>query len=221
MARQVQIARCTRCNARGVSVTLVTEFVLPSDGEPGGHLIEAFGRCGICRKTMILRVRTSQNTVVNVNDGYMMPIEKLVGILPEAETAVAPPFVPEGVGKPFIEGVESILNRQWNAAGAMLRRSIERAVKDLDKEGKGDLKARIDALAEKGLIIKPVADWAHEARLGGNDAVHDEEDFTPEEAETLRTFAYEFLHAAYTMRERVKTGRAAAIEEMKKRKGVA
>lgn len=218
MARHVLIDRCNRCSTKGVSVTLISERMVPRETN-SGYLIEVFGICGICTKTMILRVNTHNPSVTQVSDAYLTSNERLVSILPLAETAAAPEFVPPAVAKPFVEGVESILNGQWNAGGIMLRRAIERAVKDIDAAGKGDLKDRINALVSKGLIIKPMADWAHEVRLGGNEAVHDEDDLTKEEAVLLRGFADAFLEAAYTMPTRVASGKAAAMAEAKKRKG--
>ena len=41
--------------------------------------------------------------------------------------------------------------------------------------------------------------WAHEIRLGGNEALHEPEDFTREEAERLQTFTELFLTYAFSL----------------------
>ena len=48
-------------------------------------------------------------------------------------------------------------------------------------------------------------DWAHQIRLDGNDATHEEDKvFTKEDAEQIREFTELFLIYAFTLPERVK-----------------
>jgi hypothetical protein len=42
-------------------------------------------------------------------------------------------------------------------------------------------------------------EWAHEIRLLGNDAAHEEDPFTPPEAESLQAFTQLFLTYAFTL----------------------
>ena len=62
-----------------------------------------------------------------------------------------------------------------------------------------DMAPRIDALATKGVITQDLREWAHQIRLDGNDAVHDEDPFKKEEAEELLDFTELFLTYVYTL----------------------
>lgn len=46
--------------------------------------------------------------------------------------------------------------------------------------------------------------WAHEVRLGGNEAAHEDEPFSKEDAESLRNFIENFLTYAFTLPSAVK-----------------
>ena len=46
--------------------------------------------------------------------------------------------------------------------------------------------------------------WAHHVRLDANGAAHETEDFSPEDAKTLKTFTEMFLTYAFTLPETLK-----------------
>ena len=86
-----------------------------------------------------------------------------------------------------------------NAAGAMLRKSIDVGLKHVAPEAKGKLVARINKAADLGKITPELAEWAHHVRLEGNDAVHDEDPFTREQAEHLFKFTELLLMYLFTL----------------------
>lgn len=87
----------------------------------------------------------------------------------------------------------------------MFRKCLESATKILDSTlASKALVKRIDALAEAGRLTTELASWAHEIRLGGNEAAHEDEPFTVEEAQDLRNFIENFLRYAFTLPSAVK-----------------
>ena len=82
----------------------------------------------------------------------------------------------------------------------MFRRALELAVRKLDPDApkRATLIERIERLSND-VITPAMKQWAHQVRLGGNDALHDPEEFTIEEAQILRTFADLFLTYAFTL----------------------
>jgi Domain of unknown function (DUF4145) len=84
----------------------------------------------------------------------------------------------------------------------MSRKTVDAATKDLMKDQAKqirDLAPRIDALATAGKLTEDLRAWAHQIRLDGNNAVHDEKPFTKEEAEELLDFTELFLTYVYTL----------------------
>jgi hypothetical protein len=74
----------------------------------------------------------------------------------------------------------------------------------------GSIKARIDALAKNGTITPDLGKWAHEVRLGGNEAAHDEAPYLQPEAEELLDFAELYLTYVYTLPRRLEERKAKA-----------
>jgi Domain of unknown function (DUF4145) len=106
----------------------------------------------------------------------------------EAISDPCPNHVPEAVTPFFNEARDSLQAEHWNAAGAMYRKAIDVSTKDLvrkhwpkDEVEKGireDLVVRIERLHARGLLTEALKDWAHQVRIGGKDAAHDEDPFT-------------------------------------------
>ncbi len=67
---------------------------------------------------------------------------------------------------------------------------------------------RIKYLVQNGLLTKKLGDWAHELRLGGNDASHDAGIFSIDDARDLLGFAELYLIYVYTLPERLEEQRA-------------
>lgn len=61
------------------------------------------------------------------------------------------------------------------------------------------------------MLTPDLQEWAHQVRLGGNDAAHDEEPFTKEEAEELLDFTELYLTYVYTLPGRLAERKARAV----------
>lgn len=72
---------------------------------------------------------------------------------------------------------------------------------------------RIEALAAQNVLTPDLKDWAHQVRLGGADAAHDADPFTPAEAGELLDFAELYLTYVYSLPGRLKERRDRAQKE--------
>ena len=80
--------------------------------------------------------------------------------------------------------------------GAMSRKVVDVSTQKLLAESSkkyGNIRDRIDALEAKGALTTDLKDWAHQVRLGGNEAAHDESPDSKAEAEELLDFAELYL----------------------------
>jgi len=124
-------------------------------------------------------------------------------------TLVAPDDVPPNVARFYEQGLENLAQKRWDAAGAMFRKSLDVASKIIAADSKHlTLFARINKLHESGLITEAMKDWSHEIRLEGNNAVHDEEPESAEDAEATHKFTEAFLTYVFTLPAMVTANRA-------------
>lgn len=87
----------------------------------------------------------------------------------------------------------------------MYRRCLEVALKAFSPDVEAwKLEKRIDKLAAEGRITTDLKTWAHRVRLDGNDALHEEEQFTKEAATELAEFTQLLLIYLYTLPEKIK-----------------
>lgn len=85
---------------------------------------------------------------------------------------------------------------------------MELALKGLSPEIEAwKIEKRIDKMAAEGLITNDLKDWAHELRLDGNDAVHEDE-MTNEVIDQMHSLCTFLLTYLFTLPEQVKAARA-------------
>lgn len=189
---------CPYCKTKDVAFTAVEEWK-NRKAEARGLFI-----CGACHEGVIWEWwGGSQPTQVS---GFVNSWGISLGRQwPEADLGDAPEDTPLTVANFFRQGTSSLDGGNFDAAGMMFRKCLESATKILDENlASKKLVKRIDELAEAGKLTTDLACWAHEVRLGGNDAAHDDEPFTLEEAQDLRNFIESFLRYAFTLPTAVK-----------------
>ncbi|HDR9877483.1 TPA: DUF4145 domain-containing protein [Burkholderia cenocepacia] len=87
----------------------------------------------------------------------------------------------------------------------MFRRCLEIALKAHSPDIEAwKLEKRIDKLAAERKITDDMKTWAHRVRLDGNDALHEEEEFTKESATELMEFTSLLLIYLYTLPEKIR-----------------
>ncbi|WP_244141526.1 DUF4145 domain-containing protein [Burkholderia gladioli] len=126
-------------------------------------------------------------------------------IWPETVESVTPEHVPPAASKAYEQGARCLSRGDFTPAAAMYRRCLEIALKNFSPDiDAWKLEKRIDKLEASGLITKDLKTWAHRVRLDGNDALHEEEEFTRESATELEEFTRLLLTYLYTLPERIR-----------------
>ncbi len=122
---------------------------------------------------------------------------------PRPARVQAPDHVPQGVAQSYVEALDSLDRRNFNAAGAMCRATLDKATKLLLPDGedssKMSLYRRIERLAELRILTSALQEWAHIVRDEGNEALHALHETDEITARDLCHFTEMFLYYAYTM----------------------
>ena len=155
-------------------------------------------RCGVCNEGAVAKYQ-SMHFPQWVQSNGQLPPPKLLGIWPEEEQLKAPEHLTDKVERLYLQGVSSLDRSEYDAAGTMFRKCLDSALKQVHPEGRGNLKERIDKLPEALGVTPAMKQWAHEIRDLGNDAAHEEELFTGEQAAELHAFTEMFLTYSFTL----------------------
>lgn len=178
--RQISLG-CPHCKTGKVAFGLLFRH-------PAGDFINDFLSCGCCGIPIILRYKKS-----HISKGIPIYFD----VFPESISAKAPEGLSDRTQGLYLQGLDSLTRRNWDAAGAMFRKSLEVAVSEIFPEGRGTLAECIKKLPDDRGLTKSMKDWANEIRLLGNGAAHDE--FNQKEANLIKEFTEMFLTYAFTM----------------------
>ncbi|MCG8507349.1 MAG: DUF4145 domain-containing protein [Sphingomonadales bacterium] len=119
---------------------------------------------------------------------------------PQTIERTAPKHTPENVAEFFRQGSVALQSRSWDAAGMTFRKALDVSTKELRSDlAKERLVDRIDQMAKDGTVTPELGKWAHEIRISGNDAAHEDQPFSEEEANTLMGFVDLFLTYTFTL----------------------
>jgi len=118
-----------------------------------------------------------------------------------------------------MQAVDCLQRKNFDASGMMFRKTLDIATKSLGANPSKKLKSRIDELKNNQKITFDMAEWAHQIRIDGNDAAHEDELFTQEAAEALKDFTELLLMYTFTLPGMLAERKAAlvssSIEESK------
>lgn len=155
-------------------------------------MYRAIFACPSCHKPFAAVVRVGAGRSVSpMSDGNIQNLGMSVEHWhPTHPPLVAPAHTPEDVSQRYIEGESSFRSKSYIAAIAMFRSALDIATKKFcdEKLKKMTLFDRIDGLGKNGKITSDMAEWAHQIRAAGNDALHDEGMPKQADAEPLRLF---------------------------------
>lgn len=124
----------------------------------------------------------------------------------------APAHTPDDVAKRFIEGDANFRAGQMISASAMFRSALDIATKKVcdEREREMQLFPRIQSLAARHVITPAMKDWAHQIRIGGNDALHEEGLPSKADVHPLRLFTEMILKYLFELPGEVDARRAGA-----------
>lgn len=106
------------------------------------------------------------------------------------------------------------LPKNYDAAGSMFRKALDVGLKTKFPDMKGTLYVRIKKAAKEHKLTPDMAKWAHQVRLGGNDATHEEEPFSEEAAKELASFTRLVFLYLFTLPGMLKNSRRQAESSM-------
>jgi hypothetical protein len=167
--------------------------------QPGAPINLLFMQCRVCGNGIVVRVAGSTpQLTLWMQDSSSSP-GNIVDIQPQLIELKAPADVPGNIHAAYMSGLDNLSRTNGaNAAAIMFRRTVELAVKKLNPEGQGNLKKRIAELPDN-LATPAMKAWATHVRLEANEAAHEPEEFSEEDAKTLHTYAEMFLTYAFTL----------------------
>lgn len=199
---------CPHCAAPKMTFTIFFDrLALGHEDSSPTKVVRSLMACNSCGEYVVgVFVRTasakrsenpSQLFVDPRNEGW-----ELFQSYPKAILLQAPEYIGDILKSFYMQAAEALQRRSWDASGAMSRKVVDVSAKQLLKEEAAkyrNMNDRIDALGRQGRLTPDLQAWAHEVRLGGNDAAHDEDPFTLEEAAELLAFVELYLTYVYTL----------------------
>ncbi len=201
---------CPYCKTKHVAFNSVADWKTQSGKS------RALFRCGSCLEGVIWEYSTASGQHPMGSNGEVRQFHIVLGEQwPKPESGAAPQDTPASVASYFEQGTSSLEAGNFDSAGMMFRKTLESATRILDTNlSKIPLVKRIENLAAGGKITADLAQWAHEVRLGGNEAAHDEEPFSLEDCRDLCNFIENFLRYAFTLPSAVKRRSATPVENV-------
>jgi Domain of unknown function (DUF4145) len=197
-------ARCPSCDgavttfearkmAMGHDAVLVLANNPKVDGVPYLQTVCRALRCAGCGRGGMVTYAQSNNSIALI-DFYPVAIE----------TLSVPEDVPQDIAAEFREAELTASVRAWRAGSAMLRSTLEKALK-ANGYSKGNLASKIDEAAADGAITESRAKRAHDdIRVLGNDVLHDAwRGVTQEEFDLAHKYTQRILEDLYDDRPSV------------------
>ena len=185
---------CPYCGTKSVAFTILHEARYPL------HLRnefrwDTFATCGYCRRGVVATFDTKGNKPPKeCPPGSLI----LLNTAPEPPNTGAPTHTPGNVALFFEQAMDN-LPKNWDAAGSMFRKALDTGLKSKFPEITGKMSARINEAAAQQKLTPELAEWAHQIRLDGNDAAHEEEPFEEEDAKKLCDFTRLVFYYLFTL----------------------
>jgi len=199
----------TRQQAKKVAPAVQTRVI------QHGDIMQAYGTgaCPTCWQPLLFVFSCPYSDLEEIrkctgpDKRYTGPTPNLLKQYPEPERAFEHPAIPEKTAKLFTnlqDHMRQNLDPSMVIAGC--RSVLETAVNDLGAEG-GTLVKRITDLQQKGVLPRVLADWAHQIRIEGNEAIH-EINATVEQADEMINFVRIFLEYTFVLPRRIEEKRS-------------
>ncbi len=191
-------ADCPHCGTKKVAFTV-------RDGIHLGEIFyngfirlnsDLFAQCAYCNRGIIAGFSTlkeDSDLGRHIRQGGLPD-----SIVPAPPSLDAPPHTPDSAARFFKQGRDN-MSGNWDAAGTMFRSALEAALKDKFPDLSGTLFERIQKAAEHNALTPDLAEWAHEIRIEGNQAAHEDQPYQREDAERLEAFTDMVFRYLFTL----------------------
>lgn len=210
----VFVDRCPHCSAENATFHVFGARPHREQGfNPHGHNESVIAAtCGVCQgpicaratETVAGRSFSSFRERVLSLVSSLATVEELNFVLwdfhPADTGGRVPDHLPPAVEKSLLQAEKNFASEHCeDAAAIMYRRALEAALKDRYPEQKGTLAARIDKAVANGELPRSIGEWAHEVRLVGNEAAHDEEGVQRVDLADARNFVDAILRYLFSL----------------------
>jgi hypothetical protein len=215
------ILECPHCGAEKIGFTVLYQAQATINPQNVVKRFRVYMSCSNCEEAVI-GIFDKPAASPNPQDPTSCPIDprmmgwRLTKIYPTPKPSQSPDYTPDYLKKIFLQAANALRRGDPDASGAMSRKVVDVSTQQLlGEESKNyhNIQGRIDALATANRLTPDLKDWAHQVRLGGNDAAHNIDPFTPEEADELLNFAELYLTYVYALPGRLKERRERAEKE--------
>lgn len=207
------VKNCVRCGVKNIQMIVVGQVSYDANEW------EVSAACTDCKQLSIWRWRSRSGAEPMKLSGNLektdLPAD-VRGPVRIATTALEiSDHVPERIADLFCEANECRQMTWYEAAGAMYRKTVDVATKHIyatderlkDKKPADALRVRIKSLGEMKVLEMDIVELADVAALDGNDATHDVDPYTADEAEALEDLTMDLLDRLF-----VRPARLAAVK---------
>lgn len=207
---------CVRCGVKGSQ-----HFQVGESRDPKTDLWEVAARCSVCSLISIYRVdvRGTGNKPSTYSD--KLPDQRIGRTAVRIATTAMElsEYIPERIAGLFREANECRQMTWYEAAGAMYRKTLDVATKHIythdvrleEKKPAQALRVRIKSLGEMKILDEDIVELADVAALDGNDATHDVDPYSKEEAEALEDLTLDLLERLFVRPAKVAAVKAKQI----------
>jgi hypothetical protein len=119
---------CPHCGSSKVAFTSAGYKGIP--GQP--ELWIVLMQCGCCSEGIVVKLRGSVPGWLNSGQRAV----QVISVHPRAQPPTAPEYVPTNVGGFYEQGLDCVLRKNFDAAGAMFRKALDTAVKIIIQRGR-------------------------------------------------------------------------------------
>ena len=201
---------CPHCGTRSVAFLIRHEHKATKVASKHWYTLAV---CGQCSRGVLATFLTPDD-----REPSLYLDRQITGKLAKPVLSPAPPDIeapehtPPNVARYYTQGMENVI-KNWDAAGVMFRKVLDVGLKNtFPNDSKGTLYERIKRAADRHDLTPELAKWAHQIRLDGNDAAHDEKPFSEEDAKRLQVFTDLVLRYLFTLPEMVKEAQQAGTD---------
>lgn len=198
---------CPYCGTQNVAFTHY--------GTSTGYRDDSFNmmfNCNHCQRAVVLYVETHDGQPprdVSIDSRIYQHNFASMDIQPHIEPIEAPYHCPNNVSESFIKAEQTLRLNFFDTAAIMARKALELAIKDISPDSERvALFNRIEKLSSEGKITPALKEWAQQIRDVGNDAAHETDEVTKQEAEQTVSFVKYFLIYIYTLPKQVEIARS-------------
>ena len=172
---------CPYCGAGSVAFTILHEKCYVNG------LWDTFATCGYCGRGIVATFECPYRSSPSESPDDQL---RLLSIAPELPSSVAPIHTPKNAARLFEQAMDNLSRNNWDAAGGMFRKALEVGLKSKfpDMKDTLSLNDRIEEAAKKHELTPALAEWSHKIQFDGNDAMHEEELFSANQAKDLAPF---------------------------------